>query len=290
MKRRHGFCICLFVCASVAAAEPNPAPQAVAPLSQAEIKALIDQLDDTNFKTRQKAVEMLEKADEALPALREARAARRGVDFTRRVEQLITRIEDRPWAELDKAKATFRHRLTRLLHPKLKHTDRQVIRAIYLLTLVRTPTEMEQTAAEKQLRRSTDRPWAVRQLALALLKGKECNADVVDIGARLLELQMEAVNMPLADRLQKLNGEALVKLAKESSTKLLKAAKGMSDREIGEMVFLLTVSREAAKKELATIEQHVKKDKKRESAFADIFWAIANCNEFMRDPYSGSEK
>jgi RNA polymerase sigma factor (sigma-70 family) len=257
-----------------------PAPSGAA-VPTRKIKELIGMLESADFATRQRADTELEALGEAaLPALREALAARPDLDVRRRLERIVERIEVTLWRGTGIA---VRKRLERILRLNPKLGDAELVRSVYLLTVARAPSEDETTAAVGRLKESKDRREAVMGLARALVQGREFNEDMSIASGKLLEWQA---------RLHDQTGAAVAQIVllnqgkdvmRDVSGKVAKPAAALNNPHLFEMTFLLTLSRLPKEAEVKSLDRHFGKGTDRRQAIDDLIWALVNCNEFVLD-------
>jgi hypothetical protein len=264
--------MCLVVVSFGLAADERPA-------DAERIQQLIGQLAADDFPTRQRADQELEKLGlAALPALREALARNQGLEMKQRVERLLNRIEVKSWRSPDGY--VVKKRLERVLELDPKLDDEQRINAVYLLTHARSASEREKVGALEQLKQAKDQNFAVLDLARALVNGRDFDENVAAANVKLFDLQarLQAGPEPLMQLL--VQGTAVNELARELSAKLAKVTGPLTQRQITDLLFLLTLSRFPTEKENATLEKRLRLDKDR-GQMADLLWALLNCNEFL---------
>ena len=147
----------------------QPSPEAVA--------KLIAQLNAPRFRARQQASEELEKLGHSvLPALRKAAAANAELELRRRIELVASRIENAAlkaeedrWQDLEAPRRAIKDRLVTILGKKPALSDQQVAMVVYLLAVVRPPTDEEVKQAQKQLAATNSRTLSVLQLTRSLV-------------------------------------------------------------------------------------------------------------------------
>src|SRR5689334_21502320 len=91
-RRGASWLVCAFAPAAVLAQAPAPAPKTAG--NPVDVHALVEQLGDADFKTREAATQRLkELGAAALPALKEAIAAAADPEVCSRADALVRRIE-----------------------------------------------------------------------------------------------------------------------------------------------------------------------------------------------------
>lgn len=263
-------------------------PQEPAPADP--IEQLVARLSSRDFPVRQKAAEELEKLGAAaLPALDRVLKANPDLETKTRAERLVVRIKhniaealDRKWAALGKEKHAVKRRLTRVLAVKAPLGDEQLVHAAYLLTLARVPTEAELERSQKRLRAAGDRTAAVLDMAWPLANDREFNESVAAANIMLLKLQDQVRGQELLPALQSLNSDDTQAVTRNATAAVLKGAAGLTDRHLGDLAALLTVSRLLTEKESKACTEHLAKKKtERAVALDDIIWAFINTKEFI---------
>jgi hypothetical protein len=259
----------------------QPPPEAVA--------KLIRQLSSEDFQTRQAASDKLEKlGPPVLPTLRKALKTEVELETRRRIERVIGRIEarllqaeEKLWKELDPQQRAVQERLMTILTRTPTLTDRQVTTAIYLITVGRSPTELEFKGAQKQLAEGSIQWMSILRLARSLVQGKEFNPALAGVNERLIKARKElATENEIAKALNRLNSAEFQKLTDEVAAASAKAAK--TDEDFVDLAFLLTVSRfpqEEQQRKLAL--GHLQRGPNRATATSTIIWALLNTREFL---------
>jgi hypothetical protein len=256
----------------------QPSPEAVA--------KLIAQLGATEFRLRQQASDQLEKLGApVLPALRKAAKANHELEIIRRIELLVSRIEnallkaeDKHWQGLDVSSRSIKDRLVKILAKTPTLSDRQVASAVYLLTVGRPPTDEEVKQATQQFAQVNGRTLNALQLARSLVQGKEYRAELAVASGRLFKVQADlADEMNLAAKLARLNGDEFQKLINDVAAAVDKTMKG--DEQFVDLAWLLVLSRFPT--DAKTAIAYLKKAQNRATATADVFWALMNSKEFM---------
>lgn len=263
------------------AADAAPEPDAVA--------RWIDRLSSADFKTRQQATDQLEKmGPPILPSLRKAAKADSDLEFKRRVEQLIQRIQDnvyqaeaKRWDDLDANRRGIRERLFKILQRSPKLTDHDLATAVYILTLGRSPTAEEATEAEKALAGADVRAAGLLAVARPLVNGKEYNSELATANLRAFKIQKELAKESdvTAAAARIFSDKALQKESQEAGTTLEQQAK--TDQCLIEAAFLTFLSRFPTTAESKSITAHLQKTKDRRVFAADLLWALMNSNEFL---------
>jgi RNA polymerase sigma factor (sigma-70 family) len=261
--------------------------------AQEKIQRLIEQLGSAEFAVRQKATSELEAMGEsALPALRQVAKSKEDLETKSRAERLIARIEqklaealDSKWAELGAAKHAIKKRLMRVLAAKEALPDAEMVNAVYLLTVARSPSATEAAKCEKDLRAVASRQQAVLDLAWGLVKSREFNDDLAAANRKLLEFQKEVQDLraqgDLAKQLALLNSDDMLKMIGEQAGRVLKGANAVTDRQLMDLVTLVTLSRLPKETDRDVALRHFEKLQNRRQALEDIIWAYTNSKEFV---------
>jgi len=265
----------------VAAGSGQPVP-AEKPRRETVAK-LIAQLGAPDFRSREQARNELEKlGGPVLPALRKAATANPELEVKRRLELVVSRIEnallnteEKRWQDLDAPRRGIKDRLVKILAKTPALTDDQVASAVYLLTVGRPPTDKEVTRARKQFAETNGRTASTLQLTRSLVQGKEFRAEVAAANGRLFKAQKDlATEMGLAKRLGRLADAVGASLDKVVKT----------DKQFVDLAFLLVLSRFPKATEANAGVAHLKKATDRSTAKSDIFWALMNSTEFGLAP------
>jgi hypothetical protein len=260
------------------------------PLPEAVAK-LIEQLSATEFRVRQQASdELAELGAPALPALRKAATAKIELEVKRRIERVVSQIEnallkaeEKNWQDFDAPRRGIKDRVVKILANRPTLSDQQLTSAIYLLSTARTPNDDEIKRANKQLAEGDGRLVSALQLARSLVQSKEFKADVAGGNVRLLKAQKDlTTGENLAKMIQRLNGPEFVKLTEDLGASLNKSAK--ADEQLVDMAFLLTLSRYPKANETKSAIAHLKNAPQRNIAATDLFWAVMNTKEFLVAP------
>ncbi len=150
-----------------------------APPSPEIVAKLVAQLGAADFRTRQQASDQLEKLGApVLPALRKAVRANLELEVKRRIEIVATRIEnallkteENRWQALDALRRGIKDRVVKILTRTPALNDHQVVSAIYLLSVGRSPADDEVNRVQKQFAENQNRArnsqprWLPRTLA-----------------------------------------------------------------------------------------------------------------------------
>jgi hypothetical protein len=270
----------------VAAAGPRQADPLKQPPTEAVAK-LIVQLGDAEFRSRQEASDKLAQlGDPVLPALRKAATTTTELEVKRRIQLVVTRIEnallkaeEKRWQDLDAPRRGIKDRIGKIMARTPTLSNQQVASAIYLLTLGRPPTGDKVKQTQKQLNETNVRALSVLQLARSLVQSKEFSAELAAANVRLSKVKQDlATEMGLAQKLARLNGAEFQKLADEVAASVDKAVK--ADAHFVEVAFLLGMSRFPTASESKTVVAHLKKAGSRQTATSDVFWSMINTREF----------
>jgi hypothetical protein len=270
----------------VAAAGPS-LPDPVEQPPAATVAKLIARLGDADFRSRQEASDKLAQfGDPVLPALRKAATANFELEVKRRIELVVTRIEnallkaeEKCWQDLDAPRRSIKDRIGKIMARTPTLSNQQLASAVYLLTLGRPPTGDEVKQVHKQLVETNVRALSVLQLARSLVQSKEFSAEVAAANVRISKLKQDlAGEMGLAQKLARLNGVESQKLADELAASVDKAVK--PDAHFVDVAFLLGTSRFPTASESKTVLAHLKKVGSRQTATSDVFWSMINTREF----------
>ena len=260
-----------------AADVPGPTPM---PAAAERTKELIGRLGAKEFSTRQRAEEELEKlGTAALPALREAAAAKSDLDLKRRIERLMERIDWNGWN--GPSALGVRKRLELMLRVNPKLSDDQTVRASYLLCIARMPTEAESKNALVQLKQAKDRRRAVLDMARTLVQGREFNQDLAAANLMMLNFQEKLLATPRPEMLILANTPESTDLIKAAAGKCKKAVSSLARHQLYKVFFLVTLSRLPTDKETASLDRSFKQAKAPNIPAPDLLWALINCNEFI---------
>jgi hypothetical protein len=260
---------------------------AAAPLPET-VPNLIAQLGASDGQGHQQASEKLEKlGGSVLPALRQAVAGSTDAEVKRRLELVVTRIEnnlvkaeEKHWQDLDASRRGLKDRLVKIVGKTPTLTDPQRTSAVYLLALGRPPTDDEAKRAQKQLVETNGRAASALSLARSLVQSEEFAAEVADPNARLLKLKADlAGEKELVNRLHHLNSDEMQKLITAIAGSLNKRVK--TDGPLIDLAFLLVLSRFPKADETERAVAHLKK-MGRQPATEDLFWALLNTKEFLQ--------
>ena len=153
--------------------DEKPSPEAVG--------KLIAHLRSADFRVRREASDQLEKFGSAvLPALRKAAAGKVDVEVRRRIELVVSRIEEgllnaeeKRWQDYDAPELAVKVRLLKIVPNTATLSDEQVTSAVYLLSLGRRPTEEELKRGRTQIAGIDGRPVNVLRLARSLVQSTE---------------------------------------------------------------------------------------------------------------------
>jgi hypothetical protein len=258
----------------------QPPPETVA--------KLIAQLNAATFRARQQASDQLEKlGGSVLPALRRAGTANTEVEVKRRIEVVVTRIEnalfkaeEKRWQVLDASRRSIKDRLNKILARTPALSDRQVAVAVYLLTVGRPPTDEEVTRVQKQFTETNGRLASVLQLTRSLVQAKKFRSEIAAVNGRVFKAQKDlTTEKELAKKLHRLNGSEFQKLTNDVAASLNKVVK--TDEPLVDLAFLLVLSRFPKANEAKAALAHLKKTRNRPTATSDLFWSLMNCKEFL---------
>lgn len=258
-------------------------------LAQPEVAKLIEQLSDRRFRARQQAADELVKFGRpVLPALQKAARATSDPEVKRRVELLVSRIEnaefhaeEERWVKLHDGQRAVKERLFKILDRTPNLSDEQLARSVYLLTVGRPPADEELKSALKQFAEAERRTVHLLQLTRTLLQGKECKTAVVDTNLTLLNLQKElAAEKRQAELIARVTGPEFQKSCGAIAAALDKVVK--SEEQYVTLVMLLALSRFPTANEMNGSTAYLKQAQQRAAAAADIVWAVLNTNEFLK--------
>jgi hypothetical protein len=284
-----GVAICLAILApsgnaAAAFGQTGPAEQS----SPEAVAKLIAQLGATEFRLRQQASDQLEKLGApVLPALRKAAKANHELEIIRRIELVVSRIEnallkaeDKHWQGLDISSRSLKDRLVKILARTPPLSDQQAASAVYLLTVGRPPTDQEVKQAQQQFAEVHGRTLSALQLARSLVQGKEYKAELAATNGRLFKVQADLANeMELSNTLARLNGDEFQKLIDDLAAAVDKTVK--ADEHFLDVAWLLVLSRFPTATEAKQAIAYLKKAQNRVMATADVFWALMNTKEFV---------
>jgi hypothetical protein len=278
------------VMVSIVEANTQPIKEVLSPKNQLIVE-LIHRLDSQDFRTREQATEELEKFGAgALPALRRTATGKFSLEMTKRAQSLIKRIEnseaqlaevmEKRWAALGREKHSIKIRIGKILQENPNLDDRQVVAALYLLTVARTPRGQEIAQAEERLRKGCYHSRVFFDVAWELVHSREFNGDLAGINARFLDMHKE-LNKGLAERLKLVNGKQVQELVREGAGKLARTAR--TSRELADMAFLVSLSRFPTGAESDEIERYIQGSIKADgqTKVADILGALINGREFI---------
>lgn len=258
-------------------------------LAQPEVAKLIERLSDRRFRTRQQAGDELVKFGRpVLPALQKAAAATSDLEVKRRIELLVSRIEnaellaeEERWAKLDERQRALKERLFKILDRTPDLTNEQLARGVYLLTVGRHPSDEELKAAQKQFAEAERRTVNGLQLTRTLTQGKEFTTAVADANLTLLKVQRElAAEKGLPELLARLAGPEFQKTCSALAASLEKVTK--SDEQYISLIMLLALSRFPTPTEVSSMSPYLKRAPQRAGAAADIVWAVLNSREYLK--------
>jgi hypothetical protein len=258
----------------------QPSPELVA--------KLIGQLEATDASSRQQAGDKLEElGGPVLPALRQAMVAKTEAEVKRRLELVVTRIEnnllkaeEKRWKDLDAPRRGLKDRLAAVVAKTPALSDQQRASAVYLLVAGRAPTDDEMKLTLKQFDEANGRAAGTLSLARSLVQGKKFCAEVADANVRLNKVRTDlAGEKDMAKQLHLLNSDEFQKVNSAVSGSLSKVMK--ADEPLIDVAFLLVVSRFPTAKERDQALAHLKKGG-RQQATEDIFWSLVNSKEFLR--------
>jgi RNA polymerase sigma factor (sigma-70 family) len=258
---------------------------------QARIRTLIGELTATDFKTRQNAAAELDTLGSlALPTLKATAKAPIELDLRVRAEQIIAGIErrlaeeDKKWAEFGWAPHALKRQLGEIFKRAPWLSDHEMVTTLYLLTVARAPTEAEWAEAEKRFE-SGAYPAALFELAWGLVHSREFSADIAGASAQVRNYRLN-LRIPrgtyneLKDKLGKSNV-----LPREAAAAVSKAP--LSDKQVVETIFLITLARPPAQADWDAINQHRKALEQQLGAGAvrqrlaeDLIAALMDCHEF----------
>jgi hypothetical protein len=260
---------------------------AAAPLPET-VPNLIAQLSAADDQARQQASDKLEKlGGSVLPALRQAAAGSAAVEVQRRLELVVTRIEnnlvkaeEKHWQDLDASRRGVKDRLVKIVARTPTLTDAQRTSAVYLLTVGRSPTDDEVKRAQKQFVETNGRAAGALSLARSLVQSEEFSAEVADANARLLKVKVDlGPEKDLVKQLHVLNSDEVQKMTTAFAGSLTKRVK--TDGPLIDLAFLLVLSRFPKANETERVVAHLKKTG-RLQATEDIFWSLLNTKEFLQ--------
>jgi hypothetical protein len=257
----------------------EPSPETIA--------NLIGQLESAETLPRERASETLAKfGGVVLPALRQAIAAKPEGEVKRRLESVVTRIEnnliqaeEKRWRHLDASRRGLKDRLITIVARTPSLSDRQRASAVYLLAVGRPPTDDEVQLAQKQFVETNGRTASALALARSLAQGKEFSAEVAGVNVRLAKVKTDLVaEKDWAKRLHRMNSDELNKMCTEVASSLNKVIK--TDEPLIDLAFLLTLSRFPKANERDKAIAHLKKGG-RQQASEDVIWSLLNTKEFL---------
>jgi len=271
-------------CALASGAPAKEQVKQPAPATAEQLQKLIDQLKSNDFATRQRAADALEKlGNAALPAVRGA-AAGGDLEFNRRVDQLVERMDRKRFADLGKWPVCVRNRLNRLLAADPPPDERKLTQVVLVLTSPSVPTQKETKDTEAQLKAARNKKAAVLDLAWSRLEGKKWNDDLESAAVTLDKLRDEVTGKMLADALRLLNDDKTMKVLVDVAAKVAQSSKDRTDPEVMELMMILILARPATEADVRTGTQHLKDKagKERVMALENIVWALINTKEFCR--------
>jgi hypothetical protein len=211
-----------------------------APRSEDAVAKRIAQLGDAYYRVREQAGRALVRiGGPALPALNRAARTSPLLETKRRIEILVERIEfnllaveAKNWQMLD-SPYYVKDRLVQILTRKPDLSDDQIVAAVYLITVNRTPTKKETARALAKFAEANSRTIAALQIARPLIQSKEANADLI---YSYLQVVNAAETPNFSDRYTRTN-EAMTRFG----TALSKAARTNANR--ADLAFLFVLSR-----------------------------------------------
>jgi hypothetical protein len=266
--------------AAVPVSREPPSPETVA--------KLIEQLGSADVQLRQRASERLEElGGSILPDLRQAIAAKTEPEVKRRLDLVVTRIEnnlrkaeEKRWQDLDAPRRGLKDRLVAIVVKTPTLSDRQRASAVYLLAVGRPPTPAEVKRAQKQLVETNGRAASALSLARSLVQSEKFSAEVAEVNIRLTKVKTDlAGETDLAKQLHRLNSDEFQKMNRDVAGSLTRLMK--TDVPLIDLAFLLMLSRFPRANEMEQANAHLKKVG-RPVGTEDIIWALLNTKEFLR--------
>jgi hypothetical protein len=222
-----------------------------------------------------------------LPALRKAATANNELEVKRRIELVVTRIEntllkieEKHWQALDAPRRGIKDRLLKILARTPTLSDHQVASVIYLLAVGRPPSDDEVKRAQKHLGETHSRLLSLRQLTRSLVEGKDFCAKVASANLHLLKLQQDVraarEEVPVIPRLNSIEIEKIIAEVAKSVVKTVK-----TDEPLVDLAYLLVISRFPRAEEVQMAAAHLKRAQDRAGLVSDIIWALVNTKEFV---------
>jgi hypothetical protein len=241
------------------------------------LQQLIAQLGDSKFKVRQQAAAELSRLGRpVLRALKEAAASSKDPEVRKRAKALAEGIQAQ-----DRPREALLSILARLHNARPAPSDRQVVAAIYLLSVSRPATDAELNAAEKRLKGARDKVLAAEDLMWPLLTGREFNDKLADFNLQVVGLKQKLTAPTLAENLHRLNSEETQKSLVGMVGRLKVALARRSDVQVVDALFLVFLARFPSAENTTAALAHIKKAGNRESALSDLLWALVNTKEFI---------
>jgi hypothetical protein len=237
--------------------------------------------------SRKQASDKLEQLGGAvLPALRKAIAASSEPEDKRRIETVVTRIEnalvkaeEKNWQDFDAPRRGLKDRLVQIVTKTPALNNQQVTSAIYLLTVGRAPTDDESKQALKQFVETNGRAASALAIARSSIQGKEFCAEVAAVNVTLNKVRTDvAAETDLAKKLHRLNSDEFQKVTTDAAAALDKTVK--TDVPLIDAAFLLALSRFPEANETKSALAHLKKAG-RQAGTSDLVWALMNTKEFL---------
>jgi hypothetical protein len=276
MKLWWGCVVGLLGVIGAAGADQPPSPPAAA-VSPERLQQLIQQLGDPKFKLREQAAAELSRLGRlALRALQDAARDSKDLEVRNRAKALAEAIQAH-----DRPRSALLTLLARVQQARPAPGDRQVARAIYLLSVARPPTEAELNAVEKRLQEASDKQRAAEDLMWPLLTGRDFNDKLADFNQQVVKLKQKLAGATLAEKLHDLNGQVVQPTLDKMTERLKAALDKRSDDEVVDALFLVLLARFPSAQQSATALAFIKKTGNRDKAMPDILWALLSTKEFL---------
>ena len=150
--------------------------------------------------------------------------------------------EEPHWQGLDEAQRSIKDRVMKVLKKNPTMKDPQVISAVYLLSLGRTPTDEESKQAEKTLAETSNRPLGTLKLTRELVQHKAFHRSIATAHDQLSEVhrkfaaKRDAGQIPIV-----LFTDEAHKLAAACASAIMVA--GQTDEQFADLAYLVAVSR-----------------------------------------------
>ena len=158
--------------------------------------------------------------------------------------------------------------------------DQQVVTAVYLLTIGRSPTDSESKQVQMDFAETKNRPLSALQHAREMVQTREFNTGLANTSDRLYQIQSAIAAKRAAGEIPVLMAaNDFQQFAADCATSVHQITK--TDEQFVDLTFLLVLSRFPSESEASKLVPHLKNTPNRDTATKDIFVFLLNSQEFV---------